>query len=213
VLIPNRQILLRGETQVRLGNRAFEILAILVQRAGELISKQELISLVWPDTFVDESNLKVNIAAIRKALDEGGSHQSCIATIIGRGYQFIESVQACEKSSCASPENLTCFSDRSGASAGLIRRDNVAQELTKQLEEYRLVTIVGSAGIGKKVVAIAVAEAVPQRQGNWVCFVDPSLLDDPSLVDTCENVIGAAAAFVEKIQSRSLQVQVLATSQ
>src|SRR5262247_3171495 len=97
------------ETQVRLGNRAFEILSILVQRAGELISKQELISLVWPDTFVDESNLKVNIAAIRKALDEGGSHPSCIATIIGRGYRFIEPVEACETNSCASSEMLTCF--------------------------------------------------------------------------------------------------------
>ena len=213
VLIPDRQILLRGETPVRLGNRAFEILAILVQRAGELISKQELISLVWPDTFVDESNLKVNIAAIRKALDAGGSHQSCIATIIGRGYRFIEPVQASETDSWASPENLTCFSDRSGASAGLIRRENVVQELTKQLEEYRLVTIVGSAGIGKRVVAIAVAEAVAQRHESGVSFVDLDLLDDPGLVNSCENVVGAAAAFVEKIQSHSPHVDALATTQ
>jgi len=212
VLIPDRQILLRGETPVRLGNRAFEILAILVQRAGELISKQELISLVWPDTFVDESNLKVNIAAIRRALDEGGSHLSCIATIIGRGYRFIEQVQACETNGWASPENLTCSCNHPGSPARLIGWDKVVQELRKQVDEYRLVTIVGSAGIGKRVVAIAVAEAVAQRQGNGVSFVDLSLLDDPSLVDTCENVFGAAASFVEKIQSRSPHVQVLATS-
>src|SRR5262245_33043217 len=163
VLIPERQILLRGETPVRLGNRAFEILAILVQRAGELISKQELISLVWPDTFVDESNLKVNIAAIRRALDAGGSHLSCIATIIGRGYRFIAPVKAGETNSRASAENRDCFCNHHGSSTGLIDPDRVAQALTKQLEEYRLVTLVGSAGIGRKVVAIAVAEAVTER--------------------------------------------------
>ena len=213
VLIPDRQILLREETQVRLGNRAFEILSILVQRAGELISKQELISLVWPDTFVDESNLKVNIAAIRKALDEGESHPSCIATIIGRGYRFIEPVEACETDCCACSEKITCFCNHPDSSTRLIGRDKVVQELTKHVDEYSVVTIVGSAGIGKTVVAIGVADTVPQRNGNGVRFVDLSFLDDPALVDTCENVIGAAAAFVERIQSRSPQVQVLATSQ
>src|SRR5262249_15645046 len=153
---------------------------------------------------------KVNIAAIRKALDEGGSHQSCIATIIGRGYRFIESVQACEPNSYASPEKLACLCNHHGSSTGLIGRDNVIQELTKRLEEYRMVTIVGSGGIGKRVVAIAVAEAVAQIQGNGVSFVDLSLLDDPSLVDTCESVFGAAAAFVEKVRSRNPHVQVLA---
>src|SRR5215470_7397452 len=179
VLIPDRQILLRGETQVRLGNRAFEILSILVQRAGELISKQELISLVWPDTFVDESNLKVNIAAIRKALDEGESHPSCIATIIGRGYRFIEPVEACETNSCACSEKLACFGNHPDSSARLIGRDKVFQELTKQIDDYRVVTIVGSARIGKTFVAIGVADTGFQRNGEGVRFVDLNLLDDP----------------------------------
>jgi len=213
VLIPDRQILLRGETPVRLGNRAFEILAILVQRAGELISKQELISLVWPDTFVDESNLKVNIAAIRRALDAGGSHLSCIATIIGRGYRFIEPVQACATDDWASPENLTGYGNHPDSSARLSARDKEVQALTRQVDEYRLVTIVKSVGIGKKVVAIAVAEAVAQRHESGVSFVDLDLLDDPGLVNSCENVVGAAAAFVEKIQSHSPRVDALATTQ
>ena len=95
VLIPEQQALFRGEVPVRLGHRALEILAVLVKRPGELVTKQDLISQVWPDTFVDESNLKVNVAAIRKALDQDGAHPSCIATVVGRGYRFIAPVHTC----------------------------------------------------------------------------------------------------------------------
>ena len=73
---PARQLLLEGETPVRLGSRALEILAALVERPGELVSKDELTARVWPNTVVEESNLKVNVAALRRALGEGrpGQH-------------------------------------------------------------------------------------------------------------------------------------------
>ena len=103
VLIPEQQALFRGELPVRMGNRAFDILALLVQRAGKLVTKQELISMVWPDTFVDESNLKVHVAALRKALDEDVRHLSCIATVIGRGYRFVAPVQTGGKNASARP--------------------------------------------------------------------------------------------------------------
>jgi DNA-binding winged helix-turn-helix (wHTH) protein len=93
VLIPERQLLLKEGSPVRVGSRALEILTVLVERRGELLNKQELISLVWTDTFVDESNLKVNIAAIRKAIDPCDSKLSCIVTVIGRGYRFVEPVK------------------------------------------------------------------------------------------------------------------------
>ena len=93
VLLPERQLLLREGSPVRVGARALEILTVFVERPGELLGKQEIISLVWTDTFVDESNLKVNIAAIRKAIDPGGSELSCIVTVIGRGYRFVEPVK------------------------------------------------------------------------------------------------------------------------
>jgi DNA-binding winged helix-turn-helix (wHTH) protein len=93
VLIPERQLLLREGSPVRVGTRALEILRVLVERSGELLDKQKIIALVWPDTFVDESNLKVNIAAIRKAIDPSDSELSCIVTVIGRGYRFVEPVK------------------------------------------------------------------------------------------------------------------------
>ena len=93
VLIPERQLLLKEGSPVRVGTRALEILTVLVERSGELLNKQQIISSVWTDTFVDESNLKVNIAAIRKAIDPSDSTLSCIVTVIGRGYRFVEPVK------------------------------------------------------------------------------------------------------------------------
>ena len=93
VLIPERQLLLKEGSPVRVGGRALEILTVFVERAGELLGKHEIISLVWTDTFVDESNLKVNIAAIRKVIDPSDSKLSCIVTVIGRGYRFVEPVK------------------------------------------------------------------------------------------------------------------------
>jgi DNA-binding winged helix-turn-helix (wHTH) protein len=95
-LVPERHLLLRRGAPVRLGARPLDILTVLVERAGELLDKQRIISLVWSDTFVDESNLKVNIAAIRKAIDPRHSKLSCIATISGRGYRFVEPVRMAE---------------------------------------------------------------------------------------------------------------------
>lgn len=93
VLIPERQLLLREDIPIRLGNRALDLLTLFVQRPGELIDKRELVATVWADTFVDESNLKVHIAALRKAIDVDGAGRSCIATVVGRGYRFVENVR------------------------------------------------------------------------------------------------------------------------
>ena len=82
-LIPASELLLDGDKPVRIGSRALRILAVLVEQAGKLVGKNELIGLVWPDTFVQEGNLKVHIAALRRVLrDVNGC---LIANIPGRG--------------------------------------------------------------------------------------------------------------------------------
>src|SRR5262249_11472596 len=93
VLTPERQTLLNGETEVRIGSRALDILTVLVERPGELISKRELMARVWPNTIVEEGNLKVNVGALRRALGEGSGVARYIATVTGRGYRFIAPVQ------------------------------------------------------------------------------------------------------------------------
>jgi DNA-binding winged helix-turn-helix (wHTH) protein len=83
----------RGDfVAVSIGSRALDILGVLVERAGDLVSKEELIAAVWPGTVIEESNLTVQIAALRRVLDQGRSEGSLIQTITGRGYRFLGAV-------------------------------------------------------------------------------------------------------------------------
>ena len=91
-LIPPRQLLLRDGVPVRIGSRALDILVVLARHSGELITKHELIAAAWPDTFVDESNLKVNVCLLRRALRDTQKLPHYIATIPGRGYRFVAPV-------------------------------------------------------------------------------------------------------------------------
>ena len=75
-------------TPLAMGSRALDILGVLVERPGELVSRAEIMAAVWPGTAVEESNLNVQIAALRRILDEGRTEGSCIQTVPGRGYRF-----------------------------------------------------------------------------------------------------------------------------
>jgi DNA-binding response OmpR family regulator len=65
-LLASQRLLLEGSQPVRLGSRAFDILAALVERAGEVVGKEQLIARAWPQTFVEESNLKIQVSALRR---------------------------------------------------------------------------------------------------------------------------------------------------
>jgi len=73
---------------VPIGARALEILGVLVERPGELVSRDEITNRVWPGIIVENSNLPVQIAALRRLLDNGRTDGSCIQTVPGRGYRF-----------------------------------------------------------------------------------------------------------------------------
>ena len=82
-----------GDTvPVTIGCRALEILGVLIERRGDLVSKEEIRSAVWPTTVVEDANLTVQISALRRILDPKGSDASCIQTVIGRGYRFVAPV-------------------------------------------------------------------------------------------------------------------------
>jgi TolB-like protein len=75
-------------TPLTVGSRALDVLSALVERPGELVPRSEIISVVWPETTVEDSNLDVQIAALRRVLDKSQTEGSCIQTIRGRGYRF-----------------------------------------------------------------------------------------------------------------------------
>jgi DNA-binding winged helix-turn-helix (wHTH) protein len=88
-LLPAQLLLLQGDRPVPLGSRAMEILIVLLERPSELVSKQELLARVWPNTVVEPENLKVQISALRGALRDGRDGNRFIINIPGRGYCFV----------------------------------------------------------------------------------------------------------------------------
>src|SRR5690242_13372056 len=86
------QQLLRDGEPVRLAPKAFELLRVLVQNSGSLVSKEKLLEEVWPGVFVEEANLSVNVANLRKTLDQGNTDCPCIETVPKRGYRFVAQV-------------------------------------------------------------------------------------------------------------------------
>src|SRR5260370_21471435 len=84
-----QRLLLEGDNPVRLGSRAFDILAALVERAGEVVGKHELIARAWPKIFVEEANLKIQVGALRRALGDGPGAPRYVVTLPGRGSNFV----------------------------------------------------------------------------------------------------------------------------
>src|SRR5215471_14295928 len=82
------RLLLRAGEPVPLAPKAFDMLVVLVKHSGHLLSKDQLMQEVWPDTFVEEVNLSVNISALRKVLGQGESGVNFIDTVARRGYRF-----------------------------------------------------------------------------------------------------------------------------
>jgi DNA-binding winged helix-turn-helix (wHTH) protein len=88
-LLPRRRLLLEGDRELRVGSRAVDILVALVERAGALVTKDELMTRAWPDIVVDEANLRVQVATLRRALRDGENGSRYISTVPGRGYWFV----------------------------------------------------------------------------------------------------------------------------
>jgi predicted ATPase/DNA-binding winged helix-turn-helix (wHTH) protein len=174
-------MLLQGDAPVRIGGRALDILTALIERPGELVSKSELMARVWPGIFVLENNLKVNIGALRRALGDETGAAKYVGTVQGRGYRFIAPVEASSLSSSSATaakrsHNLPIAITR------IFGRADAIDAIRLDLEESRLVSIVGAGGIGKTRVALAVAEQALGSARDGVWLVDLAPLKDPALV-------------------------------
>jgi len=88
-LFPDQKLLLEGDAPVRVGSRALDILIALVERAGDLVTKEELLARAWPTTTVDEANLRIHIAGLRKLLGDGQLGGHYIVNVTGRSYRFV----------------------------------------------------------------------------------------------------------------------------
>ena len=111
-LLPTQFLLLEGDKPVPLGSRALEILIVLLDRAGELVSKQELMAHVWPNVFVEPANLTVHISALRRVLRDGQDGNRFIINIPGRGYSFVASIAVTGRAKPNDDENRAALREQ-----------------------------------------------------------------------------------------------------
>ena len=183
-LIPARRLLLDNGRRVQLGSRVLDILTVLVERAGELVSNDEIMARAWPTTRVEEGSVRVHIGALRKTLGDGGAGARFIVNVPGRGYSFVAPVGR-EKNrppAPAAPSVAPAISNISRPLVSIIGRADAIATVAAQLARRRLLTIVGAGGIGKTTVATAVAESISVSSPDGVWFVALASLSDPGLV-------------------------------
>lgn len=192
-LYRDRKLLLESGRVVRLGSRAIDLLVALVERAGEVVGKNELIAYVWPGSFVEENNLRVHVASLRKCLGEVQTGARYIVNVAGRGYCFVAPVVR----ALGPAPRVSADADSGGNLPTLIARplgrSEVITALTHLLAKHRLVTIVGAGGIGKSTVALAVADQRRDVVPYKVYFVDLAAVAAPSMVAAAiASAIGSA---------------------
>ena len=172
---------------VPIGGRAFEIIEALVESAGEVVTKDDLMRRVWSGAIVEESVLHVHISAVRKAL---GPDRGMLKTAYGRGYRLLGGWTIRRESPSTVPVALATISSPVPtfvtnvpvATPDLIGRETAAEHLRELLSAHRVVTLTGPGGIGKTVLALNVARGlIPSFDGDSV-VVELVSLSDPKLV-------------------------------
>lgn len=201
-LHPARKRLMQGGAAVRIGSRALDLLVALVERAGDVVSHDDLFAQVWPHTVVEESSLRVHMSALRKALGDGLDGRRYIASLPGRGYRFVMAVT--EPGATGMPAEASSLGPAAAAAVsprllptrltGVVGREQELGVLSAKLERSRLVTLVSPGGMGKTTVALAIAGDAAARYADGACFVDLAPLDDAALVPhALATAIGIAA--------------------
>jgi predicted ATPase/DNA-binding winged helix-turn-helix (wHTH) protein len=240
-LSPRRRELSVAGKPIELGGRAFDVLLTLIEARGSVVSKDELMARVWPGRVVEENNLQVQIAALRKVLADD---RELLRTVPGHGYQFTGELRMTrvELSNAAPPAtNLPA------PVSELIGRDIEVREVTDMVRAHRLVTLVGAGGIGKTRLSQEIGRVMLSAfpGGVWIAELAP--LSDPQLVpvtvatalglplgsgavspeslatalgtkpvllilDNCEHVIEAAARMAEALLRLNFHAFIMASS-
>lgn len=185
-LNPTRRVLLRDGKPLRLGSRALDLLIALVDNGTELISKEELLKRVWPDTFIEEANLRVHVAALRKLLGDQGTGAPYISTVAGRGYCFVAPVARIDEMAEVEPVGDASAAEPArhlpASLTRIIGRSESVAAISDQLARRRFVTVTGPGGIGKTTVALAVAGHLSDTYADGACFVELASLTDAGLI-------------------------------
>ncbi|BDG74299.1 ATP-binding protein [Roseomonas fluvialis] len=194
-LVPERRSLVGNGREVPIRGRAFDLLLALVEGRDRILSKDELMARVWPGRVVEEGNLTVHVAGLRKLLGSG-----IIATVSGRGYRFVAPVtEILAEDARQTPPAAAVLAPAEAVSqepgdtapwpgglprplTRLIGRNADVDRVESRLREARLVTVVGAGGVGKTRLALAVADRNRSCFPNGAWLADLSPVEDPRLV-------------------------------
>ncbi|MBZ9780257.1 winged helix-turn-helix domain-containing protein [Pseudomonas sp. REP124] len=241
LLSPSTRILRKDGAEMPLGSRAFDILTALVECNGKVLTCRELMAIAWPDLVVEDSNVRVQVANIRRALGCGQDGARYIASVARRGYCFVAEV-ARTTTEAKAPSLFNFPLPLKGA----VGREEAVVELSQAIQDSRLVTVVGGAGVGKTTLAVLVGHGQHDLFQEAIFFVDLSTLDCDEMVaealacavgytspgaelfpgllevlstrrtlivlDNCEHLVGAAAALCGRVLEGCSSVSFLATS-
>ena len=222
----------RGLSVIPLRPKAFAVLEHLVARAGRLVTKDQLLAAVWPDTAVTDTVLKVCVREIREALGDDPDAPRFVETAHRLGYRFVG-----QPSHTNLPARLS----------SLVGRQREIVDIAHTLEQSRLLTLVGAGGSGKSRLALEVAGSLDGTFNDGAWWIDLAPLGDESfvpqavatvlgvreqpgqgltetlrrflaprevllVVDNCEHVIGASASLLQELLQAAPRLRILATS-
>lgn len=195
---PAERLLLKGQARVEVGSRALDILAILIDNAGNVVGKQILLNQVWPGVIVEESSIRVHIANLRRALGDGKDGARYVTNVPGRGYSFVGkiAVRSGVASPPPSPDVPTSSAIKSfpARPARVVGREVEVKFVADLLEAQRFVTIHGPGGIGKTTLALAVLHECAGHFPDGVCFLDLGLGGpSDSIAEALEATLGPTA--------------------
>jgi predicted ATPase/DNA-binding winged helix-turn-helix (wHTH) protein len=212
-LFPKERLLMKGDTPVHMGGRAMDILIVLAERPGEVISKRELVERVWVGVTVDEGSLRFHVSLLRKTLGEGDPETNYVKNVPGRGYCLISLASPAKVQAGAvkiEAANLGSTGNLPARLSQLVGRDETIAHIAQTLTRRRFVTVVGPGGIGKTTAAIAACHTLSDDFEGAIYFIDFSSVREGHLVASAvANAIGMTItsedclpALIEFLQNR-----------
>jgi predicted ATPase/DNA-binding winged helix-turn-helix (wHTH) protein len=212
-LLAGRRELLAHGVPVTLGQRAFDVLLALIERPGQLVTKDELMAQVWPGVVVEENNLQAQVSTLRKIFKTAPDGERYLVTVAGRGYRLVVPVQragaagsaanVASAATDAAPAKTAPFSSNLPRPlTGLIGRERDLATVGGRLSAHRLVTVTGAGGVGKTRLAIEVGNALVPAFPDGVWFAELAALGEPHHVMSgiVEGLgVGAAIASLDEL--------------
>ncbi len=189
-LDPLRRALTRDGASVALGDRAFDILTVLIKHAPGIASKAALFEQVWPGTFVDDSALRYHISALRKALGDDGDEGRYIRTVSGRGYCLVAPLShgpgrvPAQATKHDQAPVATLDTNLPARLSAIIGRERELAELARRVEDNRLNTVVGPGGVGKTRLAVELGLRVLAAFPAGVWLIDLAPANDRSAAES-----------------------------